>query len=174
MGISKHQWLFIFLAWLMPVLLNTVALFLETPRDLLIPAIATGSYQMRDFLDFRNPWMAILQGSSPILLVLIGLTWLVVFVSTRDFLGESHAIVRTALTAIMAFMIAAAFVIGAVKISEVWYWAFYPFRFATGIHHSQLVVVWSPPWLFITITALMWYTISLSSKHHDSVSKSPA
>jgi len=136
----------------------------EVKHEFLIEALKTGVYY-KEFgnsdsevlLFTQHPWPSIFK-QTLLLLPIGGLIWFGTLISRRDFLQKQTSLLKAIAALGFSLSVAVLLTYESIRISDSWYWAFYPCWFATGIHQSRTVYYGS--WYFVLpATAMLVFCI---------------
>jgi hypothetical protein len=166
LGLTRWQWLGLGCLLLAPLILNGIGMWHEVRRDFLLQALQTGTYlkpsQAPGLLppDEVNPWLPI--GQELFWLVPLGLLiWLLTFITNQELFQKRPLLLRLPITIAIAVCAGWLLAYQSHRISQAWYWAFYPYWQAFGIHRSRIVdygsiyVIWP---LSVTLMLLIFFS----------------
>ena len=158
-GIQKRQWLFLFLALAVPLLLNAIGIWQDIGSTG-IRHLLNGTYKWYGTEPEPNALPEILSGLLKMAAPLALLSWLLIFVSNRAFFQKQPLIAKL-LEALLA-------VLPIAKVFEICAGFFMPFSWLPQFHDqiglpvSDFTLRWSP-WVVLPTTAIILFIAMLLS-----------
>ena len=156
-GIQKRQWLLLFLALSIPLLLNAVGIWQNVGTNVILQLLrgTYSPYPYKSFGVIYNPLPEIFLKLLLFAAALGFLAWLIVFISNKAFFNKQPLITKVCETLLMACLVGLIFeTITGVAMPLVWLPKFHDY--ILGLPGSSFMVEWSH-WLVLPTTVIILF-----------------